>query len=101
MRSAILIAEPRFVVIQTSELINLIGDLVSLPILIIVLRNRNLPRYRLFLAALGTIILSHIFTIVEGFIWPVLLNAAEHLSLLAASVLFLVGALRYFRPQRV
>jgi len=88
-------------VIQTSELINLIGDLVSLPILIVVLRNRNLPRYRLFLAALGTIILSHICTIAEGFVWPVILNAAEHMSLLAAAILFVIGALRYFRPRRV
>ena len=84
---------------QMSEVVNLAADLISLPILILVLRNKALPRYRLFLAALGAIILAHTFTIVEAFALEPLFNACEHISFLAAAILFFVGAIRYFLPR--
>ena len=46
--------------------------------------------------AIVAMVASHLFTIVEGVAFPELFNLAEHLSLLAASVLFFVGTVRYF-----
>ena len=65
-------------------------------VLLVVVSRTGLPRYRLFVAAIVAMVASHLFTIVEGVAFPELFNLAEHLSLLAASVLFFVGTVRYF-----
>tara|TARA_B100000614_G_scaffold187288_2_gene168396 strand:- start:321 stop:674 length:354 start_codon:yes stop_codon:yes gene_type:complete len=83
-------------VFQVSEIINLAVDLISFPVLLVVVSRTGLPRYRLFVAAIVAMVASHLFTIVEGVAFPELFNLAEHLSLLAASVLFFVGTVRYF-----
>jgi hypothetical protein len=83
-------------VIDVNELVNLIGDLFGLLVLVVVFRNRELPRYGIFLAGLGAIILSHTFTILEEFALRRFFDVAEHVSMLVAAALFLVGAIRYF-----
>ncbi len=81
---------------ETSELFNLLGDILSLPILVVLVFRTGLPRYPLFLCGIGAIVASHVFTIVEGTALPDMFNTAEHISILVASVFFLWGVLRNF-----
>jgi|GEM_PF-6685448 len=82
--------------IQIGELLNLIADLISIPIILYVLSNKNLPRYYLFLIALIFLILSHFFTIIESFFFEIFFNYLEHLFIIFSGIFFLIGILKYF-----
>lgn len=83
-------------VLQYNEVFNLVSDIFCIPILILIFSLRELPRYRLFLAALGCVILSHLFTVIESFWYPEYFDIAEHFMLLTAGILFIAGILKYF-----
>ena len=84
-----------------NELMNLIADFISLPILAVVFFNKNLPKYRIFLVALLLIFLSHVFTIVEGYVWPEFFNFIEHIFITFSGALFVFGIVRYFIKGKI
>lgn len=81
---------------EINEVMNLAIDILSLPVVIVVLKTRKIPHFRLFIAALACIFLSHLLTIVEGFCFPVVCNILEHISFTIAAILFLSGLICYF-----
>ena len=81
---------------QINELINLSVDVICIPLIFLVFRNKTLPRYHLFLFSILFILLSHFFTIVEGYILNQFFNFLEHFSLLIAAAFFLLGVIHYF-----
>ncbi|MBN2385021.1 hypothetical protein JXQ70_19270 [bacterium] len=82
--------------VQINEFINLIADLISIPLILFVFLNRNLPRYYFFLFSIMSIILSHSFTIIEDFCFQYVFNLLEHLTMLLSSLFFLTGIIKYF-----
>ena len=86
---------------QINELLNLIADLCSIPIILFIVFNKNLPRFYLFLIALLCIILSHTFTIIEGYFFYSFFNFLEHLFILISGVFFLLGVITYFFKKEV
>ncbi|MBN2434299.1 MAG: hypothetical protein JXK07_03430 [Spirochaetes bacterium] len=82
--------------LQFNEVFNLVSDVFCIPILILIFSLRELPRYWLFLTALGCVILSHLFTVIESFWYPEYFDIAEHFMLLIAGVFFFMGIVKYF-----
>ena len=80
--------------VEYGEAMNLVVDILLLPIIFLVLKNRTLPRANFVLAAALLIVLSHLATIVENFAFPALSDAVEHLSILAAGIVFLFAIAR-------
>lgn len=81
---------------EGNEVTNLVVDLLSVPLVIYVFRNRSLPRYRFLLVALVLMLLSHLLTVLEGVALSGPFNILEHLAMLAAAVCFLIGIFKYF-----
>lgn len=61
---------------------------------------RVLPHQRLFLCSFGAMVLSVIFTVGEGFLFPETLNYLEHLSYAASAVLLAVWCGRVFMGRK-
>lgn len=74
---------------EIGELINIVVDVILLPILIVVLRSRSAPGSRKILGAAGLIGLSHVATILESLLFPRFMDILEHMSILAAGIVFL------------
>lgn len=74
--------------IELGEIVNVAMDLLLLPLLVAVLFKGKVPHARTLLTASLFIVLSHVATILEGFIFPALFDAVEHLSMLFAGLLY-------------
>ena len=84
--------------IEHDEVIMLMVSLVVL-IEIIISFNfvRLIPRKWILLSSFGMFVLSAVFTVAEGFVFPHLLNYAEHLSLTGSAILLAVWCGWMFR----
>lgn len=85
---------------EINEVINLFVDIASIPILLMVFHNKEMPRYRIFIASLICIVGSHLFTIIEGIALKDFFNLLEHLFFLFSSIFFLSGVNIYFKEVR-
>jgi hypothetical protein len=61
---------------------------------------RRIPRVSLLVGSFAALFLSSFFTVAEGFVWPGLLNAFEHLSMMAAAILLALWCGFVFRPRK-
>jgi di/tricarboxylate transporter len=72
----------------------LIMLMVSVVVVIQIVTNFNflkrLPRWPVLLCSFGMVAMSAFFTVAEGFFFPELLNVAEHLLFMGATVLLAV-----------
>ena len=82
---------------QESEIINLVSGIISLLIILVIARTKELPRFRFFSSAFIAILLAYLWTVVEGFLFFRLFNFLEHMSYAAAGVLFAAGCLSLAR----
>ena len=86
--------------IQENELITL---LITLGVFFFFLHNyfskpmRGFPFKRIFLASLTFFVLGQILTIVEGFLFPDLLNTIEHFSYLLFTIFLIIWFLKIKR----
>ena len=72
-----------------TEVVTLLIQLAALPLLIVMLRSSRIPGGGLFATAYAFLLLSNICTVTEGFFWPDLCDAIEHLSMSAFALLLL------------
>lgn len=81
---------------QPSEVANLILFLAFGPVIIVALRRTMKVVPSMCYVALGAMLGAYVFTVAEGFIWPVALNLLEHVCYAVAGVAFAL-MLRQFR----
>ncbi len=83
---------------QENEIVTL---LLGLGILIFILANRaelhRLPSARTLLAGYYVLVGAWVLTILEGFVWPTLLNLLEHAAYAVSAVLLATWFWRVFR----
>ena len=83
--------------IQASEVLSLAFDIIVVFFIIVLYRTGAIPRYIYFFIGYGCVLLSNVFTVAEGFVFPDVLNMLEHLSYFASGVFFFLGFVQYFR----
>ena len=74
---------------EINEAINLLIDVLCIPLLILAIRKSSYSHSLLLSLPVVFILLSHVFTIVESFVFPAVFNVLEHL-------MFLTGVLALF-----
>ena len=83
---------------QESEIFNLVLGVISL-IFFAGFGTRRLSIPRSLLIAYGCLLLSYLFTVVEGFIAPDTFNLLEHLADAVAGAVFAYGCLHISRKR--
>ncbi|UCF67868.1 MAG: hypothetical protein JSV80_00815 [Acidobacteriota bacterium] len=78
---------------QESELVNLGIALTTLPIVIVYFRRRRLPDLRWLWVGYGLVIAALILTVLEGGLWPPMLQTLEHVALALAGLSFAAGVI--------
>lgn len=81
---------------QDSEVVSLVMCLIS-AVFIGRFRNRDIPQFRYFYWGLLLMCVSFVGTVAEGFLWPDLFNAIEHLSSAVSGLLFAVACFNLMR----
>jgi len=84
-------------VLQSSEVVDLVIALVLLPIIASSGRAPIRLHKRLLFASYLAVVCAYIFTIAEGFFWPVVFNILEHASYAGAGILAVAALLSYRR----
>jgi hypothetical protein len=79
-------------VFQESEIFNFISALVSLLIILLISRKKEMPKFRFIYPAFFMVVSGYVFTLLEGLFWYRAFNLLEHLSYGAAGMLFAAGA---------
>ena len=75
--------------IQDNELFNAVLALVVLIFLVTQLRRlQKLPKRVILLFAYGTLFVGWVATLLEGVVWPGILNTAEHICYAVGALLF-------------
>jgi len=85
--------------IQVNELINLLLTLAGTVLFYVFSRGYQLPTFRLLYAGFFMVLLSDLFTVLEGLLWFNLFNILEHGALLLAGVFFLSEIVRMSRQE--
>ena len=85
--------------VQENELFNLLMAVIGLLVFRISLRKIEFPGAAYFRLGFLTLILSFVFTIVEGFVWPRFFNGLEHLTFGVAGVIFCIGCWQMSRSN--
>lgn len=88
-------------VLQDSELVNLVMGFVSVLIMIQIFRKSRLPEFNLVYLGFFAIIFAYIFTVVEGIIWKDFFNFLEHLSYAVAGLVFALGSFSIYRLSKI
>ena len=77
---------------------------ISLVVIIQIITNFNalkrLPRWPVLLCSFGMMTFSAFFTVAEGFLFPEVLNVAEHLSFMGATILLAVWCWFVFGSEK-
>lgn len=87
-------------VMESTELFVLLLFLVALPLLVALFRDAALPGKRYFFFSFLFLLLSNIFTVVEGWLLPKLFDLMEHLFIMFASLSFYL-AIHLFVSSRI
>jgi hypothetical protein len=82
---------------QASEILSLLFDIIVVVFIIVLYRTGVIPRYTYFFIGYGCVLLSNVFTVAEGFVFPDFLNVLEHLSYFVSGIFFFLGFVQYFR----
>lgn len=82
------------VMVQESEVINLLIAAFALVIVEVVFRRRRLPELSFFYAGFFFLVGAYVFTVLEGVFWGGFLNGLEHFCYAAAGLSFAVGCYR-------
>lgn len=86
--------------IQTSEVLNLVFDSIGIVLIFFFYRIGIIHRYTYIFTGFACVWLSNVFTVMEGFVFPEILNILEHVSFFASGIFFFIGILDYFRTIR-
>ncbi|PJZ47861.1 hypothetical protein CH362_17355 [Leptospira saintgironsiae] len=86
--------------IQISEILNLIFNTIGLVAIFTLYRFGLIAKYKYLFFGFVCIWFSSLFTVLEGFFWPVFLNFLEHFTFLLSGVFFLFGIHIYFLKKR-
>lgn len=82
------------VVVQESEIVNLLVAFFALVIVEVVFRRRRLSELSFFYTGFFSLVGAFVFTVLEGVFWGVFFNGLEHLCYAAAGLSFAVGCYR-------
>lgn len=85
--------------LQESEIINFISALVSVPIILLISRKKEMPKFRFIYPGFFLVVSGCVFTLLEGVFLYTLFNVLEHLSYGAAGILFAAGAWSMRNPS--
>ena len=80
--------------VQENELFNLLMAVIGLLVFRVSLRKVQFPGAVYFRLGFLVLILSFVFTIVEGFLWPRFFNIMEHLAYGISGFVFSIGCWR-------
>ena len=83
--------------VQVNELINLLLTLSGTLLFFAFSRGYQLPPFRWFYTGFFMVLLSDLFTVLEGLLWFDLFNILEHGSMLLAGLFFLAEIVRMSR----
>lgn len=84
---------------QESEIVNLLVGFGSVPVIALLARRIAVPRGTFLYGGFGFLLLGYVSTVIEGLVFPDLLNLLEHYSYAAAGLFFLAFAFpRTVRP---
>ncbi|TGN20410.1 hypothetical protein [Leptospira idonii] len=86
---------------EASEVLNLIFDSIGLVIFIILYLEGLIPRYQYFFLGFFSIWMSNVFTVAEGFYFPVAFNFLEHFFYSLSGLFFLLGIWKHFKEERL
>ncbi|PKA15600.1 hypothetical protein CH363_13445 [Leptospira haakeii] len=86
--------------IQISEILNLIFDSIGLIAIVALYRIGLIPKYKYLFYGFLNVWFSSLFTVLEGFFWPVFLNFLEHFTFLLSGAFFLFGISVYFLKRQ-
>ena len=78
----------------TSEAFVLVIFIVGFPFLYSIFRETDIPGRRWFLLAYSSLTLSNFFTVIESLMLHNLFNLCEHIFIMAAAVLILLGCIQ-------
>ncbi|MBW2365308.1 MAG: hypothetical protein JRF25_09650 [Deltaproteobacteria bacterium] len=86
--------------IQENELILLILGMGVFAFFVLGrVRIKELPGWRTFLLAFAVLMVGWVFTVLEGFFWPEVLNLLEHICYAVNSILLAVWCWRVFADR--
>ncbi|PJB78127.1 MAG: hypothetical protein CO090_07415 [Acidobacteria bacterium CG_4_9_14_3_um_filter_49_7] len=79
---------------QESEVVNLVLALLVTGFFIFFSRGYRRPRFPFLYLGFFSMLMAIVFTVVEGVLFPVFFNLAEHFCYGASGIFFLIGCLR-------
>jgi hypothetical protein len=86
--------------IQENELLTLIMSIVALVFILGFYKKiQRIPGWQLLIAFLFSYTLATCFTVLEGFLWPVVSNQLEHFCHLIMAILLCSWCIRYIRRK--
>jgi len=86
--------------IISSEIFDLVVDLIGMPLCWLLIRNTNLAGASFLLGALFSLLLSNIFTVIEGFYRETFFNGLEHMTITLSAVLIFVFVVNLIRQAK-
>ena len=84
---------------QESEVVSLFIFLAVTILFLIFSKGYRRPFFPYLYAGFLSLLLGGIFTVVEGALFPVFFNLAEHVSYAAGGICFLIGCLKMAQKQ--
>ncbi len=75
-----------------SEIINFISALVSVLIILLISRKKEIPKFRFIYPGFFLIVAAYVLTVLEGVVWYKFFNLLEHMCYAGAGLLFAAGA---------
>ncbi len=87
--------------VQANEMINLLLTLAGTILFIVFSRGYSRPPFRYLYAGFLMVLLSSLFTVLEGLFWLDFFNFLEHASLMISGFFFLGEIVRLLRQENV
>ncbi len=79
---------------QESEVVNLVLALLITGLFVFFSRGYRRPRFPFLYAGFFCMLLTYVFTVAEGLIFPVFFNLLEHFCYALSGILFLAGCVK-------
>lgn len=79
---------------QESEIVNLVFTLLITVFFLIFSRGYRRPYFPFLYLGFFCMLLAYVFTVVEGVVFPVFFNLAEHSCYAVSGIFFLMGCLK-------
>ncbi len=78
---------------QESEIVNLIFSLLITIFFLIFSRGYRRPRFPFLYLGFLFMLFAYVFTVIEGFVFPVAFNLLEHFCYAMSGIFFLIGCM--------